>query len=113
MSEPRTEAGKRLLLDCDDMDWLEMRERILAIEAEAAPLDGLREAREVLLTLDDRHFLDGLDVERFGDAVMAALRLRLVHGATDATYTPREVAEMVRHVIEKQVAALRDEGETT
>ena len=52
-----------------------------------------------------------LDAEQFGDAVMAALRLRLVHGATDATYTPREVAEMVCHVIEKQFAALR-EGET-
>lgn len=50
-----------------------------------------------------------LDVERFGDAVMAALRLRLIHGATDATYTPREVAEMVGHVIEKQVAAIARE----
>jgi hypothetical protein len=49
-----------------------------------------------------------LDVERFGDAVMAALRLRLIQGATDATYTPREVAEMVGHVIEKRVAALEE-----
>jgi hypothetical protein len=51
-----------------------------------------------------------LDVERFGDAVMAALRLRLIHGATDATYTPREVAEMVGRVIEKRVAALEEPG---
>ena len=49
-----------------------------------------------------------LDEERFGDAVMAALRLRLIQGATDATYTPREVAEMVGHVIEKRVAALEE-----
>ena len=56
MSEPRTEAGKRLLLDCDDMDWLEMRERILAIEAEAAPhpLDGLREALTKIANPDHR-----------------------------------------------------------
>jgi len=55
---------------------------------------------------------EGLREERFGDDVMAALRLRLIRGATDATYTPREVAEMVSHVIEKQVRRLAQEGET-
>ena len=97
MTEPRTEAGKRLLLDCDDMDWLEMRERILAIEAEAAP-----------------HPLDE-------QADVAALRA-LAQKALDAHRLDiqREVEESGRRDGPDGVgcwchglAALLDEGETT
>ena len=95
MTEPRTKAGRRLLAEFRTAYAKErgiLANKILAIEREAASLDGLT-------------------VDQFGDAVMAALRLRLVHGATDALYTPRQVAEMVGNVIVKQLAALR-EGET-
>ena len=93
MSEPRTEAGKRLLLDCDDMDWLEMRERILAIEAEAAPhpLDGLREA---LLA-------EGIEAFRLTREYVGEDTLPALPGWSWFDWT------------EKARAALRDEGETT
>ena len=98
---PTTAAGRRAeadwntLADSGDVyAWqdgtdisVHITGHILAIEAEArAPLD----------------------VERLAHGVMAGVRLRLLGGNTDQSYTPTEVAVMVHEVIEQQYAALEE-----
>ena len=92
-------------LDVAAARWAAQAYRVCGVDRRQT--DALIKAGLLYPSLDE-----GLREERFGDDVMAALRLRLIRGATDATYTPREVAEMVSHVIEKQVRRLAQEGET-
>lgn len=92
--EPRTEAGKRLDLawpgsHIDRLDW---RDRILAIEAEAAAQGGLREALTTLL--DDAFVADHGSIDG-GPAVARGIRYAVTaieRAALAAQPTPEPVA---------------------
>ena len=49
------------------------------------------------------------DRERLAAGIKAALVIRIIAGATDRTYTPTEVSEMVSEIVDEQVARMENE----
>lgn len=112
MSEPRTEAGKRLL---DMMPYWknsahrtneEVVEHILAIEAEAAAPDGLRELRALSDAATPGRWLAGVEAE--GWHSREYWRVPIGPGKIGATHTEAD-ADYIAALVNWHRLALRDQ----